>query len=276
MNAVAMTGTGWGKNLRADAALTNAARCWFLVAAAGQWIFAFYIAFFYGGAAASGHPEFWNKVLPHGYVPGNTVGNAALGVHLMFAAAITVAGTLQLIPQIRARLPRFHRWNGRLYVIAAFTMGLTGLYLVMSGRKVVGDAPQHIAVGINAILIMLCAAMTWRYALARDFSTHRRWALRLFLVVNGVWFFRVELMFWLFVNQGPVGFDPETFTGPFLTFLSFSQMLLPLAVLELYLRARDGREPIGKFATAAGLVVLTAAMGLGEFAAFMGMWLPRL
>lgn len=274
MSAVVMT--GWAKTSLADAALAHAARFWFLVAAAGQWIFAFYIAFFYGGSAAKGHPEAWNQVLPHGYVAGNTLGNAVLAAHLLFAAAITLAGTLQLVPHIRARFPRFHRWNGRLYVVVAFVMGISGLYLVMSGRKVVGDTPQHIAVGLNAILIMLFAAMTWRRALARDFSAHRRWALRLFLVVNGVWFFRVELMFWLFVNQGPVGFDPKTFTGPFLTFLSFSQMLLPLAALEIYLRAKEHGDSIAKFATAAGLVVLTLAMGLGEFAAFMGMWLPRL
>jgi len=274
MNAVVMT--GWGRTSLADAALANAARFWFLVAAAGQWVFAFYIAFFYGGSAARGNPEVWNQVLPHGYVAGNTLGNSVLGAHLLFAAAITLAGTLQLVPSIRAHFPRFHRWNGRLYVVVAFIMGISGLYLVMSGRKVVGDAPQHIAVGINAILIMLCAAMTLRHALARDFSTHRRWALRLFLVVNGVWFFRVELMFWLFVNQGPVGFDPKTFTGPFLTFLSFSQMLLPLAALEIYLRAKEHGDSIAKFATAGGLAVLTLAMGLGEFAAFMGMWLPRL
>ncbi|MEP7044147.1 MAG: DUF2306 domain-containing protein [Dokdonella sp.] len=273
---IAVVMTGWGRTTMADAALAHVARFWFLVAAAGQWIFAFYIAFFYGGAALQGHPETWNKVLPNGYLAGNTVGNLALGAHLLFAAAITVAGTLQLVPAIRARFPAFHRWNGRIYVVVAFIMGFTGLYLAWSGRKIVGDAQQHIAVSINAILIMLCAAMTLRHALARDFSTHRRWALRLFLVVNGVWFFRVELMFWLFVNQGPVGFDPETFTGPFLTFLSFSQMLLPLTALEIYLRMKDHGDAIGKFVTAAGLFVLTMAMGLGVFAAFMGMWLPRL
>lgn len=274
MNAAVMT--GWGRTTLGDAALANAARFWFLVAAAGQWVFAFYIAFFYGGSAVQGHPDAWNQVLPHGYVAGNTLGNAVLGAHLLFAAAITLAGTLQLVPAIRARYPRFHRLNGRIYVVVAFVMALSGLYLVLSGRKVVGDAPQHIAVAINAVLIMLFAAMTWRRALARDFDAHRRWALRLFLVVNGVWFFRVELMFWLLVNQGPVGFDPETFTGPFLTFISFTQMLLPLAVLEIYLRTKERGSPVAKFATATGLAAITLAMGLGEFGAFMGMWLPRL
>jgi tetratricopeptide (TPR) repeat protein len=155
-------------------------------------------------------------------------------------------------------------------------MGASGLYLILSGRKVVGNVTDHVAVGINAVLIMACAVMAWRYAVARDFSTHRRWALRLFLVVGGVWFFRVGLMFWLFLNKGPVGFDPATFQGPFITFLSFAQYLLPLAVLELYLRTQDRAGALRRIAMAAGLFALTVAMSVGIFGTTMGMWLPRI
>jgi hypothetical protein len=255
--------------------LKAAAAFWFVVAVTGQWIFVFYIASFYGVASVHGNVGVWNKTLANGWVSGNTIGNTALAAHLLFAAVITLSGALQLIPQIRARFPVFHRWNGRMYVLIAFTMGLSGLYLLFSGRKVVGDIAQHVPFGINGVLILVCATMAWRYAVARDFKTHRRWALRLFLVVGGVWFFRVGLMFWLVVNKGPVGFDPSTFTGPFITFLSFAQFLLPLAVLEIYLRTQDRPGALRSFATATVLFVLTVAMGVGIFAATMGMWLPR-
>jgi tetratricopeptide (TPR) repeat protein len=112
--------------------------------------------------------------------------------------------------------------------------------------------------------------------MARDFKAHRRWALRLFLVVSGVWFFRVGLMFWLFVNKGPVGFDPATFQGPFITFLSVAQYLVPLAVLEIYLRTQDRGGTLSGFATGAGLFVLTLGMCLGIVAATMSMWAPRI
>jgi hypothetical protein len=273
--STAVLTTRLGLNSVADTALKAAAGFWFVVAVTGQWIFVFYIASFYGVSAARGNIEVWNKTLAHGWVAGNPIGNTALTAHLLFAVLITLSGALQLIPQIRARFPVFHRWNGRMYVLVAFTMGISGLYLLLSGRNVVGDVSQHVAIGINALLILVCAAMAWRYAVARDFKTHRRWALRLFLVVGGVWFFRVGLMFWLLLNKGPVGFDPNTFQGPFVTFLSFAQYLLPLAVLEIYLRTRDRNGATGKLATAAGLFVLTAAMGVGIFAATMGMWLPR-
>jgi hypothetical protein len=96
------------------------------------------------------------------------------------------------------------------------------------------------------------------------------------MVVNGVWFFRVGLMFWIAVNQGPVGFDPKTFTGPFLSFLSFADYLLPLAVLEIYLRTKDRAGVAGRFAMATVLFVLTLAMATGIVVATMGMWLPRM
>jgi hypothetical protein len=73
------------------------------------------------------------------------------------------------------------------------------------------------------------------------------------------------------INGRPVGFDPETFQGPFLTFLSFAQYLLPLAVLELYLLTQNRGGPAGRYAMAATLVVLTVAMGMGVFAHTMFM-----
>jgi hypothetical protein len=261
---------------RSAAALGWAARSWFLVAVAGQWIFVFYIAVVYGTSAAHGGFSSWNRFLPHGYVSGHTIGNAAIELHLLFAALISFSGALQLVPRIRARAPAFHRWNGRAYLLVAFTMGFTGLYLSLSGRKVVGDFSQHAATVLNGVLILVFAALAWRTAVRREFKTHRRWALRLFLVSSGVWFFRVGLMFWLLVNGGPVGFDMDTFTGPFLTFLNFAQWLLPLVVLEAYLRARDGRSVLSSAATATCLFALTAIMATGVFAATRGMWGPRI
>lgn len=275
MNAVVMT-AGLRLDAAADTALKAAARFWFVTAVAGQWIFVYYIVSFYGGVAAQGNLAAWNEVLPHGYVPGNSMGNVVLAGHVVYAAIITVGGPLQLVPQIRSGFPAFHRWNGRIYMLTAFTMAVSGLYLTWSGRTVVGDTSQHAAVNINAVLIMLFAVLALRHVLARDFRTHRRWALRLFLVINGVWFFRVGLMFWLFLNQGPAGFDPETFEGPVLTVLGFAQFLVPLTVLEMYLRTQERAGTAGRFTMAAGLLVLTLAMGLGIFAATMGMWLPKL
>ena len=280
MKAVVLTGSacatgGWTYEFFAGVALKTAARFWFLVAVAGQWIFAYYMVATYVSPAVQGNLAAWNKDIPHRYVPGDTVGNSAFALHLLLAAIITFGGPLQLIPQIRTRAATFHRWIGRIYLPASFTAGIAGLYLMWI-RGTVGSFSQHLGLSLDAVLIMLCAAMAFRYARARQFAVHRRWALRLFLVVSGVWFFRVGLMFWIFVNHGPVGFDPQTFEGPFIDFLSFAISVLPLSILELYLRTLDRGVASTRIAMAASLLILSVAMGIGIYVATMGMWLPRL
>lgn len=266
---------GYDLNSVADRVLNMAARFWFVIAVGGQWMFAYYVAAFYGGAALRGDLQAWNKVMPHGYVPGDLAGNLAIAAHLFLAVVIIVGGPLQLIPQIRRHAPAFHRWNGRVYMPAVFITSLAGLYMIWFRNKG-GDFVQYLGITLDAILIMLFAVLALRYAMAGRIQTHRRWALRLFMVVNAVWFFRVGLMFWLVVNQGPAGFDPKTFRGPFLSFWAFADYLLPLAILELYFRTRDRAGATGRFAMAAALFVVTIALGIGIVVATKGMWLPRL
>src|SRR6266849_5581366 len=261
-------------NSAADKALKGAARFWFVVAVIGQFAFAFSIAFFYGLTAVRGDFQAWNKVLAHGYEAGATMGNAALAGHILFATVISIAGALQLIPGVRNRFPAFHRWNGRLFVLAAFTQAITGLYLTLSGRRIVGDVTQHVISVLGAVLIMFCAGMALRYAMARDFTTHRRWALRLFLVASASWFFRLGFFLTLALF-GPIGFDPTTFSGPLLTFWSLAQYLLPLGALELYLLAQDRPGALRRMATAGVLFVLTLAMGAGIAAVTMASWVPN-
>lgn len=258
--------------------LSIVAAGWFAVAAVGQLIFAAYIAGLYGRATASGHLERWNRVMPHGYVAGDTFFNLVLGLHLTFAFVITVGGLMQLVPAIRHKAPALHRWTGRAYLFAAAVMSLGGLAMVWGRRGgTVGDVSQHVAISINALLILTCAAIAWRHACARRFDRHRQWALRLFLCVSGVWFFRVGLMAWIVVNRGPAGFDPETFSGPFLTVLAFAvYVVLPLGVLELYLRAQRSRRAALRFSAIAVLASTTLAMAVGVAAAAAILWLPRL
>ena len=260
----------------ADRALRASAVFWGVVAAIGIWIFGYYIAALYGLGIIGGDLERWNRVLPegHGYVPTDTRGNVALGVHLLMALVVTTAGVLQLVPAIRKRLPALHRWNGRLFVALAMIAAATGVFIAFYRGAVAGD---YMTAGnvINAVLILIFGVMAWRRARARRFESHQRWALRLFVVVFAVWFYRVGMMLWFAANRGAAGHN-DSFTGPFDIFLAFAHVLLPLAVLELFLLARDRGGSLAKLSMAALLVLLTLAMGAGVALATMAMWLPRL
>jgi uncharacterized membrane protein len=256
----------------ADTALTAATRFWFVVTVVGQLVFAFTVASFYALTALRGDYHKWN--FTNGYVPGFSMGNTAVIMHVASAAFVMLAGAVQLVPQIRNRFPVFHRWNGRIYMLTAVTLSVAGLYMTWI-RGSVGDLSVHLGSTLNAVLIWLYGGMALRYALARDFKAHRPWALRFFLVVSASWFFRIGFFLSFLVFKGPFGFDPVTFRGPFLTFMTFAQYLIPLAVLEIYLQARDRPGALRRMATAGLLFVLTLVMAAGLFAVATAQWVPQ-
>ena len=258
-----------------ERALGRAAAAWCMVAVAGQLMFAAYVLRVYGRALIAGRPELWNKTMPHAWVPGDTLGNATAAGHLLLAVVVMLLGAVQLVPVLRRRAPAVHRWSGRVFVVAAMAMGVSGVYMLVV-LPPIGGLGSQLPIVLNAVLILAFAGLAWRDALARRFDQHRRWALRLYLVVSGVWFFRIGLMAWIVVNHGPVGFDPKTFTGPAVTLLAFGQTLLPLAVLEATLRVRRQAGEGARFAMAAGLCAATLLTLLGIAAATLIMWLPRM
>jgi hypothetical protein len=274
MTEVALT-TRSRLGLPADAALNLAARFWFVITALGQWVFTAYVTAFYGPALLLGGPDALEKYnnLANGHVPGDGVGNAALAGHLLLAVILMGGGPLQLIPQIRARFPAFHRWLGRTYTFTAVASAIAGLYLIWT-RPLFGSLVNNIGTSLDGVLIVAFAAIAVRYAIARDIRTHRRWALRLFMVVSAVWFIRVGFNVWNFLTGG-VGIDDETFSGPAVVTLHFAQYLLPLAVLELYFRAQDGASRTLRYAVAILITTLTILMSIGVHGNSVK-WLGRL
>ncbi len=259
----------------ADTALDASARLWWLLAALGQWIFGAYVLAFYGPLLLQGGIEGLRKApLFNGYVPGDTAGNTALAGHLLFAVIIMGGGPLQIVPQIRARFASFHRWLGRTYLLTAVVSAGIGLYLIWT-RPRFGSLVNNMGTSVDGVLIIVFAAIALRHAVARDIRMHRRWALRLFMVVSSVWFIRIGFRVWDFLTGG-IGIDAKTFSGPFVATWHFGQYLLPLAVLELYFLARDKGNPRGRYAMAIGLFALTILMGIGICEATLRSWLPRL
>jgi uncharacterized membrane protein len=260
----------------AGRALSGAATAWFAALVASLWAFGIYIVGLYGVGAATGNWARWNSVLPagHGYNRGDAAGNLALGLHLLMAVFVTFAGALQLVPALRSRAPRFHRWNGRAFIVVAFAIALSGVFIAFTRGAVAGT---YMAIGntLNAALLMACAVQALRFAVKRRFEVHRRWALRAFILMLGVFFYRLGMMLWFVANRGPVG-HTDAFDGPFDIVLAFGHVLAPLAILELYLLARDRGGAAGKLAMAGGLALVAGATAAGGLFATLGLWLPRL
>jgi uncharacterized membrane protein len=253
-----------------------AAGLWFVTALIGQWAFLYYIAGFYGVATLRGDFAAWsrNTHLLNGYVPGDTSGNLAFATHVLLAIVVTFGGALQLIPQIRARWIALHRWNGRLFLVTAVAGALSGLYMIwVRGSR--ANVTAGLATSLAAGLIIAFAWQAWRAARSREIAVHRRWALRTFIVANTVWFQRIGIFGWIIANHGTPGMS-NRFDGWFDIGWEFGCWLLPLAVLELYLRTKERAGPRGRYAMAAGILLLTAAMGFSIYAAHTFVWRPFL
>ena len=260
----------WPDNL-----LQYSAISWFLATAIGQWIFVSYIAAHYIPVLAqNGMLGFKNTSLPNGYVAGDIVGNLSIIFHVLIAIFIIGSGPLQLTPSIRNKFPTFHRYVGRGYIAFAAVTSIAGLYLVWT-RGVPGGMIGHVGISLDAILIITFGALAIKHAMRRQFVKHRIWAMRLFMVVSAVWFFRIGLMFW-FLTTGGIGIDPDTFEGPFLTFMFFGQIGIPLLILEAYFYAQNNKNTVVQSLVSFIIIASTIVTVLGVFAATMGMWFPQL
>lgn len=252
--------------------LRRSAFTWFAVAALGQAAFVWMILAHYGGKTLAGNFAGWNnKPLIKGYVPGDTTGNVVFAVHVLLATLVTTGGLLQLVPAIRRRAPVLHRWIGRAFFSTAVLMAMSGLWLTWV-RHTYLSLISGLAVSLDGALILTFTAIAWRCAL-RDFAAHRRWALRAFMVVNGVWFLRVGIMAWVLLSSGGLGMN-DSLSGPADIVIQFGAYLVPLAILEAYFRAQASHARHTKH-TAAGLVFLSAAITmLGMCGAVAFMWWP--
>lgn len=240
-----------------DALLNGATSLWFFVMLAGQWVFLYFIASFYGLSTLSGEFAAWdtNPFLSHGYVAGDTMGNLAFAGHVLMAAMIVFGGTLQLIPQIRAKAGWLHRWNGRVFLVMAMLVAITGLWMDVTREIVVEGLASNFAISFNGVLVLVLGALAWRAAAGRNFVSHRRWALRAFMVINGVFFLRLLVFGYIVLAQAA----PSDLLFDVLGYLSY---LLPLALVELYIRAKEG-PGIARAAMAGVLLASTAYMAAG-------------
>jgi uncharacterized membrane protein len=248
---------------------------WFAVFFLGQWFFAAYISLRYWQAAFLGQFERWNQAAPDLYIKGAPLRSAIFGLHASIAAVVSLFGPLQAIPALRRYAPRFHRIVGRIYVYCAFAIALDGVILVWRPRATGGNL-DHLIVSMNALIILVCALYAIRTAKKRDIPNHNRWAVRLLLAMSGVWLFRIFLMLWLTIYNRPVGFDPETFTGPFLTILGLLVYIFPQVFITGYFKSRESRSARLKMQFSLVLILVTVGMTIGLFAAITRMWLPKI
>jgi len=248
---------------------------WVIIALVGQWFFATYVLVLYVFPIVTGNPELVNLAQPIiGYVKGDTFGNTALFSHVIPAALLSVGGIIQLLPVVRRKYPALHRWNGRIFLSLGLMGALSGLYLTWVRGARLSDVGS-LGITLNGILIIVAVFFAWRYAKAKQFDIHMRWAIHAFLLVNGVWFFRLYLMAWYVVNQGANG-NTSTIDGPMDIFLSYACYGIPMLIAEGVFWAKRQKHVSKIWAITVLTSTGTLITLMGVVAAIIMMWIPRI
>lgn len=178
------------------------------------------------------------------YTAGAWLPNLAVFSHMLGGAVITALAPVQLYTGLRGRLPRVHRWAGRIIVLLSLTSALGGLAYIVS-RGTIGGRLMDVGFATYGLCLAVAAVQTIRHARGGDMLHHRQWALRLVVLVLASWLFRLHYVVWFLITDG-LGSTPDL-TGPFDRVQVFAFFLPYLLALEVHLRWRR-RQP----ASAAG------------------------
>ncbi|MFK7880941.1 DUF2306 domain-containing protein [Roseobacter sp.] len=168
------------------------------------------------------------------FASGQSFSNYAIFWHMLLGGVLTLLIPLQLLSALRNRWPIVHRWSGRFLCGCGLLTGVGGLgYITLRGT--IGGVWMDAGFALYGVLLCLSAFQAIRYARAKRFADHRRWALRLFVLSMGSWLYRVHYGVWFALTDG-IGSTPA-FDGAFDLFQNVAFFLPYLFLLELWLRA---------------------------------------
>lgn len=236
-------------------------------------LFGLYILAFYAAALYEGDMERWNGVLPRLYEQKTTGATTGIGLHFAAGGIILILGSIQLMDGIRERFLTFHRWTGRIYVLACLLAAIGGLVFILA-KGTIGGTVMDIGFGLYGVLMFAAAVETYRHARAGRLEKHRAWGLRLFALAIGSWLYRMDYGFWLLFKGG--GHTSE-FNGAFDMVMAFFFYLPNLLVVEIFLRARNyNASPALKMAASLVLLLATGFLLTGTYFFTRYYWGPAI
>lgn len=264
-----------GGSVSPEKVLNNIVKCWVVVALIGQWVFAAYILSIYAFPTLFGNAELTHSLSPgQGIKAESSVDFFIFFAHILPAALMAMSGMFQLFPTIRKKYPKLHRYNGRMFMVLGLSGAFTGLYLTWGAGIRFSDIGS-LGVTLNGILIPIAIYLAWKAAINKKFIVHQRFAIHSFILINGVWSFRLYLLGWFIVNQGANG-NTRNIDGPADIILSFASYLLPMIIAEIIFWAQRNRSNNIKWIASGFAVIGVLITVIGVGAAITMMWFPRI
>lgn len=144
-------------------------------------------------------------------------------VHIVAGTLFNLLGPLQFAPISWQRWPKWHRWSGRLLLIAGVGIALTGLWM-NHFFPAYGGLPKYTGIAFSSMALLISLGLALQAILARDIQRHRKWMMRSIALVLGP---ATQRLFFL-----PIFFITGVVEDWMIGFVVWGGFLLNLGVVE--------------------------------------------
>ena len=158
--------------------------------------------------------------------------NISISSHMIFGALITALAPLQFLMGWSRKWLKAHRIIGYIFTVAAILTSIGGfVYVGIHGTT--GGTPMNIAFSIYGLFLLVATYQTIQLARQKKIVKHNEWALRLFILAVGSWFYRICYGFYFTLDPSGSG-HTDDFNGLFDLIMNFGFFIPPLILLEIY------------------------------------------
>jgi uncharacterized membrane protein len=101
-------------------------------------------------------------------------------LHILPGALFMILGPLQFVKSIREKYPRFHRWNGWIFIVCGYITGISAF--IMSFLVPIGGMNEGAATVLFSAFFLIALTMALVSIVKRKVALHREWMLRAFAI----------------------------------------------------------------------------------------------
>ena len=121
-----------------------------------------------------------------------------LTAHVISAPLALFLGAMNMIDRRRKKRRVLHRWTGRAYGVSVLVGSVSGLVMAIGAE---GGVKAGFGFGILAILWFVTTVQAIRFAVKRDFKSHRRWMIRSFALTLAAVTLRIYLPMFMILGE---------------------------------------------------------------------------
>jgi uncharacterized membrane protein len=164
-------------------------------------------------------------------------------IHIIPGLLFMLLGPFQFSRTIRSKYPKWHRSNGRIFVVCAYVVGVSALVMSVA-VPAIGGVNQAVATTLFGILFLIALTKAFRHILRSEIQRHREWMIRAYAIGLAVATIRPIVGFF-FATSPLTGLTPHEFFGTAF-WLGFT---LQAIAAEVYLHATAPARLIYRGAT---------------------------